>query len=265
MPPRITIITPNFNHAAFLERAINSVFDQGYENLEYIVLDGGSTDGSQQIIERYADRLALWRSGPDGGQVTAINRGIADSTGAIIGYLNSDDYYLPGAFQTVVQALDGSPQKWAVGTSVFTGDRGPASGFTVDRWVPELPSGPRSKWLLTSWGVPQPSSFWRRQLFDDVGNFDTGLKYVFDTEHALRCVLAGELPEIVDGELAARFLHEDTKSATDDAGWAAERRMIQRKLFRRLGPAEKARYVGEAVLFKLGVYDAVGRMKANSA
>ncbi|MGQ0603596.1 MAG: glycosyltransferase family 2 protein, partial [Anaerolineales bacterium] len=95
--PRLSIITPSFNQAQFLEATLRSVLDQHYPNLEYLVIDGGSTDDSVAIIQRYADRLAYWVSEKDRGQSDAINKGLARATGEIVAWLNSDDTYLPGA------------------------------------------------------------------------------------------------------------------------------------------------------------------------
>ena len=99
--PRITIVTPSYQQGRWLERSIRSVLDQGYPNLEYMVLDGGSTDASVGIIERYGDRLARWSSGPDGGQAAAVDAGWRSATGEILGWLNSDDFYLPGTLELV--------------------------------------------------------------------------------------------------------------------------------------------------------------------
>ena len=95
--PRISIVTPSYNQARFLEQSMRSILDQGYPNLEYIVMDGGSTDGSAEIIHRYAGWLAYWASEPDGGQADAIRHGFARATGEILAWVNSDDLLLPGS------------------------------------------------------------------------------------------------------------------------------------------------------------------------
>jgi GT2 family glycosyltransferase len=103
--PRISIVTPSYNQASFLETTIQSVLKQGYPNLEFIVIDGGSTDGSVEIIERYADRLTHWESGPDRGQSHALNKGFSRATGSLLTWLNSDDQLAPGALFTVAEAF----------------------------------------------------------------------------------------------------------------------------------------------------------------
>src|SRR5207237_8457454 len=120
--PKITITTPAFNPGRCIERTITSVLDQGYEQLEYFVVDGGSTDDSVEVIRRYEDHLAWWVSEPDAGQTDAINKGLQRATGDIVAYINSDDYYLPGAFDTAVEAFDRTRARWVVGACRFTGD-----------------------------------------------------------------------------------------------------------------------------------------------
>ena len=109
--PKLTIITPSFNQGAFIERTIRSVLDQGYENLEYLIVDGGSTDDSVEVIRRYEDRIAWWVSEPDDGQTDALNKGLRRATGDVVAYINCDDYYLPGAFERSVRAFERSRRR----------------------------------------------------------------------------------------------------------------------------------------------------------
>jgi glycosyltransferase involved in cell wall biosynthesis len=107
--PSFTVVTPSFNQAQFLERSIRSVIDQDYPDLEYFVMDAGSTDGSVDIIERHADRIDYWVSEPDGGQSAAINAGWSRGSGDIVAWLNSDDHYMPGALETVGAYMQAHP------------------------------------------------------------------------------------------------------------------------------------------------------------
>jgi glycosyltransferase involved in cell wall biosynthesis len=253
MRPRLTIITPSFNQAAFLERTLRSVLDQGYEDLEYLVVDGGSADGSVEILERYDERLSWWVSEPDRGQTDALNKALRRATGDVIAYINSDDVYLPGAFDRAIAALESAPEAdWMVGACRFKGD----AGFTTEVWRPEMPKGARYWWILGPWGVPQPSSFWRRRVFDDLGVFREDLHYVFDTEHALRLAIAGRLPVISDDELAVRVLHDEAKSAGDDAGWAAERERLIELYAPLLTERERRMLTVQRALISIGFYRA---------
>jgi glycosyltransferase involved in cell wall biosynthesis len=215
--PRLTIITPSLNQAQYLERAIRSVLDQGYPDLEYIVMDGGSTDGSVNILKRYDGHLAHWQSEPDGGQSWAINRAIERSTGDVIAYINSDDYYLPGAFDAALPSFGDTAVKWVAGACEYLSDDGTLE--TV--WRPKAPRGPRPRWVREIWYAPQASSFWRRDVFDDFGFLREDLHFVFDAEFGLRLALGGIAPRIISDTLAVRFLHDEAKSA-DSARFVVE-------------------------------------------
>jgi glycosyltransferase involved in cell wall biosynthesis len=205
---RISVVTPSYNQGAFLEKTILSVLDQGYDDLEFLVLDAGSTDESVAILRRYDDRITWWVSEPDDGQTDAINRGLRRATGDVVGYLNSDDYYLPGALHGVAETFERTGAEWVVGASVSED----AAGNRLGCWTPTLPYKPRHWWLIDPWGYPQPSSFWRRDLFERFGLFRQDMHYVFDTEFGLRLLLGGVWPVMVADEWAVRVDHPDAKS-----------------------------------------------------
>src|SRR5687768_8922387 len=158
MALKLSIVTPSYNQGRFLEETILSVLKQGYEPLEYIVIDGGSTDESVSIIKRYEDRLAYWESEKDRGQVHAINKGLAKTTGDIIAYINSDDVYLPGAFTAVADYFEQNPDcQWLCGDTIMFGT-GHKSELVRARV-------PRSAAQCLAWAYrsPQPGMFWRRE------------------------------------------------------------------------------------------------------
>src|ERR1700682_3938734 len=131
--PRISIVTPSFNQGPFLERTIRSVLDENYPALEYIIVDGGSTDESVAIIKRYERHLAYWVSEPDAGQSNAINKGLNRATGTILTWLNSDDYYMPGTLDSIATAAVAHPE---AGAYVGAGDVVDASGTVILHQVP---------------------------------------------------------------------------------------------------------------------------------
>jgi glycosyltransferase involved in cell wall biosynthesis len=232
---RLTVITPSLNQASYLERTIRSVLDQGYPELEYVVVDGGSTDGSVDVLRRYDDRLAYWVSEPDRGQADAINKGLARATGDVIAYINSDDYYLPGAFEAAMPLFAEPDVRWVVGSARYE----LADGALETVWRPGLPKGPRATLVRWCWSVPQASSFWRRDVFDEIGPFREDLHYVFDTEFTLRLALAGAAPRLLDRELAVRFLHDEAKSA-EPGRFELEFREVKKELLAGLSLRERA-------------------------
>jgi glycosyltransferase involved in cell wall biosynthesis len=168
--PRISIVTPSFNQGRFLERTLRSILDQDYPNLEYVVMDGGSTDGSVEIIRRYAPRLAYWVSEKDGGQYDAINKGFAHTTGEIMTWLNSDDIYVPRALHVVAAIFAQLPEvQWLTTSTRLCMDE-------EDAITAALPAEYCRTWFrrgLDLWGlkplVQQESTFWRRGLWQRAG------------------------------------------------------------------------------------------------
>jgi len=223
--PLISVVTPTLNQASTLERTIRSVLEQP-ANVQYIVVDGGSSDGSVDILERYSDRLAWWVSEADGGQSQAINKGLQHATGDIVAYINSDDYFTQDALGLVAKTFAREPSAaWVAGSCRYLHPDG--SLDTV--WMPELPVGPRALWIRDYWYVPQASSFWRRACVERVGGFREDLHYAMDMEFGLRLAANGVLPLIIEDELAVRCHTTDAKSANKDR-WVPELAMIREDL-----------------------------------
>ena len=209
--PRFSIITPSFNRVDFLEKTIRSVLLQHYPNLEYIIIDGGSQDGSIELIQKYAPYLTYWISEPDKNQADALNKGLRRCTGDIIAFINSDDYYVPGALRRVAVLLAENPTYgWINGVVRHEDGDG---DFLFTRQIPPL-STDRTEWI-DRWPTYQPACFWRRQCFDETGEFRVDLPYVFDTEFTIRLPFHGFFPLDVDEQLAVRVLHGDTKQQSN--------------------------------------------------
>ena len=207
-PPRITIVTPSYNQGRYLEQTLRSVLDQGYPNLEYIVVDGGSTDDSVEIIKRYADRLAWWVSEKDAGQSDAINKGFARARGEVFGYINSDDVLYPGALDAVATACaDGA--NWIIGWVMTLTQEG-------GEW-PQLPGrmDSPSDWFVRN-PVPQQATFWASRFWKEMGPFKPDLRYAFDYEYWLRLRFRAKVePTIVRRCLGSYRLHHTSKTVSE--------------------------------------------------
>ncbi len=229
--PRITIVTPSLNQGQFLEETIRSVLLQGYPDLEYIVIDGGSLDGSVGIIGKYETRLAYWVSERDRGQSHAVNKGFTRATGRIHAYLNSDDLYEPGALRTVaVASLSMQPGK----PFIMAGNCAFFEGSNLCRvensYVP-----PNFMEYLTACPLIQPATFWSSDLSKLNGGFDEKLSFCFDNEFFLRVALQGVLPAIIPHRLARFRYHAKSKSRSQQNLYFEESISMLNKYWRAVG------------------------------
>lgn len=179
--PKISIVTINFNQAKYLEDTILSVINQKYPNLEYIIIDGGSTDGSVDIIKKYASQLTYWVSEPDGGMYHAVQKGFSKSTGDIMAWINSDDFYLPGSFFEVAELFQSRPEvNWVRSLPMEAEEDGSLFRRIHTPWA----RWSKYRYLTNDFQfIQQESCFWRRKVWEDAGNrMDVDLKYAGDME-----------------------------------------------------------------------------------
>ena len=201
----VSIITPSFNQSAFLRQAMLSVLEQDYDDLEYLVVDGGSTDGSVEIIKEYADRLTWWVSEKDSGQAEAINKGLAHARGEIVAWLNSDDFYLPGAVAAAVRALETHPAAvLAYANMQAVDERGRMTNLLTYRQR-------TLEDLLCFNIIGQPAVFMRGSALQAVGGVDASLHALLDHQLWIKLALHGEILH-VDATWAAARYHPGAKN-----------------------------------------------------
>ncbi len=219
--PRISIITPSFNQAKYLEKTILSVLEQGYPDLEYIVIDGGSTDGSVEIIRKYADRLAYWCSEPDHGQSEAINKGFRRATGEIVAWINSDDIYAAGALEKAARHLAEHP-----GTGMVYGDCD-LINEDGDVYARER-SGPfdLGRYIRHNF-IPQTTVFLRRSAIASDYLVDETLHYAMDYDLWLK-ISGGHRIDYLPFALARFRYHDTSKTMTQSYQFAFENFLILR-------------------------------------
>lgn len=219
----ISIVTPSYNQAAFLEETIRSVLLQGYPNLEYGVMDGGSTDGSVEIIRKYAAFLSFWESHPDKGQTDAINKGLAKCSGAILAYLNSDDVYEPGALHAVAQMFDLGDVDIVFGGFAAIDENGAVK-------VRHQAQAFDAKRLLLDNTIAQPSTFWSANVSQKLGDFDVRLHYSMDYDYWLRACAAGFRFRDMDRSLSRFRFHSGSKTVAQAVHFGADIILSLRKL-----------------------------------
>lgn len=179
---KLSIVTPSYNQGQFIEETIRSVLLQGYPNLEYIIIDGGSTDGTLDIIRRYEKHLAYWVSDPDKGQANAINKGFKKATGQIFGWINSDDYYYPGALATVGRAFSEHQGVALIHGYEHHVDR---NGTVIQEVFPVFKHA-RFATLYFCYPLPQLTCFWTSEAHQAIGGLEETLHYQLDYHFLLR-------------------------------------------------------------------------------
>jgi len=217
--PLVTIVTPSYNQARFLEAALCSVLEQDYPNLEYLVVDGASSDGSVDIIRRYADRLAWWVSEKDSGQSEAINKGFRRARGEIVGWLNSDDLYLPGAVSAAVAAFQSHPEAGLV--------YGDALAIEADgKPFNLMRAHPYTLVDLLSFNIIcQPAAFMRRSVLEQVDYLDPAYQLLMDNLLWMRMAQKSPIVYVPQTWAKARY-HEQAKNRTRGAAYGREAHVL---------------------------------------
>lgn len=205
--PKISIVTPSFNQGRYLEKTILSVLEQGYPNLEYIIIDGKSSDNSVEIIKKYEKHLKYWVSEEDRGQSHAINKGFAHATGDLLGWLNSDDYYAPGALKTVAEVYGAKPLAGAI---VGAGEMVDMSGELLHHTEPfDVTVESLYRWLDRFFW--QPSCFFTCSAWEECGPLDEELHYAMDLDLWLK--IAKRFPFFtLNSMLSTSLKHPEAKT-----------------------------------------------------
>jgi glycosyltransferase involved in cell wall biosynthesis len=209
--PKVSIVTPSYNQADFIEETIRSMLLQGYPNLEYIIIDGDSTDKSVEIIQKYEPWLSYWVSEPDRGQTHAVNKGFALCNGEILAWLNSDDTYEPGAITTVVQRMASDPSIDVIyGNVKITDEKGDLLAE-----VRSVPFNSQAFLYETVHIIAQSAVFWRRQLQIKVGDVNEDLHYAMDRELLIRFMEDGAKFTFLRQVLGTYRCHSGAKTSSN--------------------------------------------------
>lgn len=223
--PRVTIITPSYNQAPFIERTILSVLNQNWPNLEYIVIDGASTDGTPDIIRKYEKHMAYWVSEKDSGHAEAIAKGLRRSTGEYVNWLCSDDILLPGSVEKMVKALDSRPDAGIVyGGVVFVDEDDRATK------VLSFPDISHRKFLYDRHtNIAQPSSLIRKKTLLEAGGVDISLQYCIDYDIWIRLLKASTAVNLGDEVLSGYRLHTRSRTVGSYRKMALEKIKVNRR------------------------------------
>ena len=211
----VSIITPSYNQAKYLEQTIQSVLNQDYPRIEYIVIDGASKDGSVDIMKKYADKLTYWESKKDKGQADAINKGFAHATGEIIAWLNSDDYYLPGAVRAAVKVFEENPDVVLVYGDMLAVDENSTTFNTLTYKQLTLED------LFCFQIIGQPAVFMRRSALQKTSGLDLTFHFLLDHLLWIKMAKQGKILHVRQTWAAARY-HAEAKNVAKAAEFGLE-------------------------------------------
>jgi glycosyltransferase involved in cell wall biosynthesis len=207
--PKISVITPSYNQANYIERTIKSVLDQGYKNLEYIIIDGGSIDETVEVIKKYERHITYWVSEKDNGQYHAIKKGFDRATGDILCWLNSDDVFLPNALHNVAEAFRKFPNIDVLYGNIYYIDK--SDNIIKDmRNTRLIPNGYLYK---AGFGLSQPEVFWTKSIYDKIGGIDDNGQFAMDYDLFFRFIRAGAKFKFIKKHLSALRFYKDTKTS----------------------------------------------------
>ena len=225
--PRITVVTISYNQGKFIEEAIRSILLQGYPDLEYIIIDGGSTDGTVEIVKKYQRSLGYWCSEPDHGPASALNRGFRHATGEILGYLNSDDLYLPGCFQRIAKEFHERQSIDVAYGNGYLADSsiGRTQPMFSDRWNSK-------RFAYGACVLVQQATFFRRAVFEETRGFNEKNQTCWDGELWADLGLAGVRFQYLDEFLGAFRIYDDSISGSGRLD--RERRRDQERIFEKI-------------------------------
>lgn len=240
-PPKISIVTPSFKQASFIERTMESVLNQNYPNLEYLVQDGGSTDGTDKILSHYSEQLTGWESRPDKGQSEAINLGFARTTGEIMAWLNSDDILLPGALAYVANYFNRHPEVDVVYGHRMLIDE---NDQQIGRWMMPAHDDEILSWVDY---VPQETLFWRRRIWDKAGGqIDESFRFAMDWDMIVRFREAGARFARLPRFLGGFRIHMQQKTSVEISGIGIQE--MERIRLRLLGRVPSDAEIGRVTL-----------------
>jgi glycosyltransferase involved in cell wall biosynthesis len=231
---------------------MRSVLEQDYPNIEYIVIDGGSTDGSVDIIRKYADKLAYWVSEKDSGQADAIRKGFEKATGDIFAWLNSDDVYLPGTLRKAAEVFRAKKADIVYGNELLIDEKGAPIGKRIQRPFPKRLALPF--YVYGGYMVWQPASFWTREIYERSGGIDPSFQFVMDPDLFTRFILNGAKFEYVNEHFTKFRIHKDSKTSRLQDVRRSERKRLHQKYGKYVPPLLRSEFLMRKIGWLSGLF-----------